>query len=93
MQYFTKADPADDSQGELSKCVRYLKLEEGGRNEMCDIAKKYYNDGKVEVRFDFFCTLVTKYGLSIADALSEAKVPAEDQARFVEMYSNLNNEE
>ena len=60
---------------------------------MCDIAKKYYNDGKAEVRFDFFCTLVTKYGLSIADALSEAKVPAEDQARFVEMYSNLNNEE
>lgn len=58
---------------------------------MCDIAKKYFTDGQKsgedKVRFEFFCTLVTKCGMSIANALSTAQVPAEDQARFVEMYN------
>lgn len=30
MKYFKTADPFDDSEGELSKQVRFLKTEEGG---------------------------------------------------------------
>ena len=38
MNYFKTADPDDDSEGELSKRVRYLKKEEGGMN-IADIAE------------------------------------------------------
>ena len=38
MNYFKTADPDDDSEGELSKRVRYLKKEEGDMN-IADIAE------------------------------------------------------
>lgn len=91
MKYFVTADPNDDSQGELSKRVKYLKLDEGGQNEMCEIAKKYYTDGHKngadEARFEIFSALVAKNGLPIEQALEIALVPSEDHARFVEMYN------
>ena len=37
MKYFKTADPFDDSEGELSKQVRFLKTEEGGIEIMCEI--------------------------------------------------------
>ena len=37
MKYFKTADPFDDSEGELSKRVRFLKTEEGGIEIMCEI--------------------------------------------------------
>lgn len=50
--------------------------------EMCAIAKKYFTDGQKsgedKVRFEIFFALVTEDGLSIADALSKARVPEED---------------
>ena len=65
--------------------------EEGGINKMCEIAKKYFADGQKsgedKVRFEIFFALVTEDGLSIADALSKARVPEEDQSRYVEMYN------
>lgn len=93
MQYFLKADPTDNSQGDLSRRVKYLKLEEGGRDKMCDIAKKYYNDGKAEAQYAMFCKFVTKYGMSFPDALAEADVPAENHARFVELFKEMTDEE
>ena len=91
MKYFVTANPKDNSQGELSKRVTYLKLSEGGRNEMCEIAMKYYTDGHKngadEARFEIFSALVSKSGLPIEQALDMALVHEEDRARFVTMYN------
>lgn len=45
MKYFKTADPDDMKHGDLSKRVYYLKREEGGYNEMCEIADKIYREG------------------------------------------------
>ena len=45
MKYFKTANPHDRSQGALSDRVHYLKCEEGGHSEMCEIADKIYNEG------------------------------------------------
>ena len=52
MQYFKVSDPMDQSHGALSKRVHYLKCEEGGRQEMCEISEKIYNDGAAEGRIE-----------------------------------------
>lgn len=52
MQYFKVSDPMDQSHGALSKRVHYLKCEEGGRQEMCEISEKIYNEGVAEGRID-----------------------------------------
>lgn len=48
MQYFKTADPFDRRHGELSNRVHYLKCEEGGYQEMCDVTEKIYKEGKLE---------------------------------------------
>ena len=45
MQYFKTADPDDMEQGDLSKRVHYLKCEEGGFQEMCEVSEKIYQEG------------------------------------------------
>ena len=46
MQYFKTADPEDDSQGDLSKWVHFLKSEEGGYEVMCEVSEKIYREGE-----------------------------------------------
>ena len=46
MKYFMTADPDDMSQGDLSKRVRFLKCEEGGMEEMCEISEKWWREGR-----------------------------------------------
>ena len=46
MQYFKTADPEDDSQGDLSKWVHFLKCEEGGYDVMCEVSEKIYREGQ-----------------------------------------------
>ena len=48
MQYFRTADPFDDSEGELSKRVRFLKTEEGGIEIMCEIMERIREEGRLE---------------------------------------------
>ena len=48
MDYFKTADPFDDSEGELSKMVRFLKTEERGMDIMCEIMDQIREDGKQE---------------------------------------------
>ena len=48
MKYFKTADPFDDSEGELSKRVRFLKTEEGGIEIMCEIMERIREEGKRE---------------------------------------------
>lgn len=52
MQYFKVSDPMDQSHGALSKRVHYLKCEEGGRQEMCEISEKIYNEGVADGRIE-----------------------------------------
>ena len=52
MQYFKVSDPMDQSHGALSKRVHYLKCEEGGRQEMCEISEKIYNEGVEDGRIE-----------------------------------------
>ncbi len=48
MRYFRTADPSDDSEGELSKRVRFLKTEEGGMEIMCEIMERIREEGRLE---------------------------------------------
>lgn len=50
LKYFKTADPFDDSEGELSKQVRFLKTEEGGIEIMCEIMERIREEGKIEGR-------------------------------------------
>ena len=50
MKYFKTSDPADMSQGDLSKRVHFLKQEEGGYQIMCDISEKWFLEGKEDGR-------------------------------------------
>ena len=48
MDYFKTADPEDMSQGDLSARIHFLKCEEGGYPEMCEVSEKIYNEGIIE---------------------------------------------
>ena len=50
MRYFCTADPEDMQHGALSEYVRFLKTDEEGENVMCEITKKYYEEGREEGR-------------------------------------------
>ena len=52
MNYFKTADPDDMSQGDLSTRVHFLKCEEGGYLEMCEVSEKIYNEGKIEGKME-----------------------------------------
>ena len=45
MKYFKTTDPNDMSQGDLSKRIHFLKCEEGGYGEMCEISEKWLKEG------------------------------------------------
>lgn len=46
MKYFKTADPEDDSQGDLSRRVHYLKCEEGGIEYMCELTEAIEKRGE-----------------------------------------------
>ena len=46
MNYFQTADPYDDSQGELSKRVRFLKCEKEGQEIMCKVTDELVRIGE-----------------------------------------------
>lgn len=50
MQYFKASDPNDRTHGELSERVHYLKREEGGRSEMCEVSEEIFKEGREEGR-------------------------------------------
>ena len=45
MKYFKTSAPNDRSHGALSERIHFLKCEEGGYSEMCEITDKIYNEG------------------------------------------------
>lgn len=46
MKYFKTADPNDNSEGDLSKRVHFLKCEEGGMDIMCEVAERIEARGR-----------------------------------------------
>lgn len=68
MKYFKTADPQDMNHGDLSKRIHFLKCEEGGYQEMCEISEKIYQQGEAEGRADAkreTALNLAKMGLSI----------------------------
>ena len=45
-EYFKTADPNDNSEGDLSKRVHFLKCEEGGVDIMCEVAERIEARGR-----------------------------------------------
>lgn len=80
MRYFRTADPLDDSEGALSKRVRFLKTEEGGREIMCEIMEKIREEGRKEGRKSGFLESSRKTALN----LDRMGMPEETIARAVE---------
>ena len=81
MQYFKTSDPNDLTHGELSKRVHYLKREEGGFSEMCEVSEKIFNEGKAEGRVEN----QKKTALN----LSKMGIPAEKIAEIIDASVKL----
>ena len=77
MQYFKESDPMDQSHGALSKRVHYLKCEEGGYQEMCEVAEKIYKEGEM------------KKAREMAFSLSEMGMPVEKIAKAAKVSSQV----
>ena len=43
--YFKIADSNDMTHGDLSKSIHFLKCEEGGCQEMCEVSERIYREG------------------------------------------------
>lgn len=84
MRYFRTADPFDDSEGELSKRVRFLKTEEGGREIMCEIMERIREEGKEEGRKEGRKSGFLESSRKTALNLNRMGMPEETIARAVE---------
>ena len=77
MEYFKTADPNDMGHGELSKRVHFLKCDEGGLSEMCEVTEKIYKMGRDEEK------------QATARNLFKLGIPVETIAKAVEVNINL----
>lgn len=84
MYYFRTADPFDDSEGELSRRVRFLKTEEGGREIMCEIMERIREEGKEEGRKEGRKSGFLESSRKTALNLNRMGMPEETIARAVE---------
>ena len=75
----------DDSEGELSKRVRYLKKEEGGMDIMCEVSDRIMERGRKFGEEQMLRKLVQKKlakGMNIAD-IAEALEETEERIREI----------
>ena len=85
MQYFKESDPMDQSHGALSKRVHYLKCEEGGYQEMCEVAEKIYTEGRTEGLAEG----EMKKAKEMAFSLSEMGMPVEKIATAAKVSAGV----
>ena len=93
MNYFKTADPDDDSEGELSKRVRYLKKEEGGMDIMCEVSDRIMERGRKFGEEQLLHKQVQKKlakGMNIADI---AEALEETEARIREIAAEVTGEQ
>ena len=92
MNYFKTADPDDDSEGELSKRVRYLKKEEGGMDIMCEVSDRIMERGRKFGEEQLLQKQVQKKlakGMNIADI---AEALEETEERIQEIAAEVTGE-
>lgn len=79
MKYFKTADPNDNSEGDLSKRVHFLKCEEGGMDIMCEVAERMEKRGSEKAcrtlrEYAIYTDKVREYAeeMDLADAVERA---------------------
>ena len=77
MQYFKNTDPDDMRFGALSARIHYLKKEEGGLQEMCEISEIIYEEGRQEGKQE------TQYETALA--LNQHGMPIEEIASILKV--------
>jgi hypothetical protein len=91
MKYFKSADPKDMNHGELSKRIHFLKEEEKGAAQMCDIAKEIYEGGREEGRESTIVSaiqnMMSDLLISAEQAMSVMRIPEEDRERYLKKVS------
>ncbi len=92
MQYFKTADPNDMTHGDLSKRVHYLKSEEGGYQQMCEISEKIYKegmeDGRVEGKKEGIAEGRLESQKETAESLFHMGMAVEDIAKALKVHAN-----
>ena len=93
MKYFKTADPDDDSEGELSKRVRYLKREEGGVDIMCEVSEKQGRKIGEERKAHSTALNLSRMGLTPEQIASAVGESLEQVKRWLAGQTRRSNEE
>ncbi|MCD8105226.1 MAG: Rpn family recombination-promoting nuclease/putative transposase [Lachnospiraceae bacterium] len=92
MKYFKNADPNDDSQGDLSKRVHFLKCEEEGADIMCAITDSFVKEGERAGILKSILALMQTTDWDADKVMEALQVPSEDRstyAAFVKANKNF----
>ena len=89
MQYFKESDPMDQSHGALSKRVHYLKCEEGGYQEMCEVAEKIYKEGVTVGHTEGLAEGEMKKAKETAFMLADRGMSTSDIAEIIKVSSKV----
>ncbi len=80
MQYFLTADPGDDSHGELSKRIHFLKSEKGGEAIiMNEIEKSIYTNGERHAKLDDILYVMAGFDVPVEKAMEVLKIIPEER--------------
>ena len=78
--YFLTADPEDDSHGELSKRIHFLKKEKGGEVViMNEIEKSIYVNGERHARLDDILSVMKNFSVSMETAMDGLNIIPEER--------------
>ena len=89
MDYFKTADPDDMEHGELSQRVHFLKCDEGGLSEMCEVTERIYKMGREDGRDEGRAEGREEEKQATARNLFKLGIPVETIAKAVEVNINL----
>ncbi len=96
MDYFRTCNPDDDSQGALSKYVRYLKTDKKGNDIMYDeFEKEFEGDIEKKAKAELIAKFMEKYKIPFGEVLKTLEIPENDYADYAELlnyfYPNVMN--
>ena len=83
MQYLKTAKAGDDSQGELSRYVNFLKSPEGGREAMGEFEKYCKEQGRRENLLENIKAIMQNAKLSAEDAMKLLNISPEEQKKLL----------
>ena len=80
MQYFLTADPDDDSHGELSKRIHFLKSEKGGEAIiMNEIENSIYTNGERHAKLDDILSIMSELDFTVERAMEVLHIIPEER--------------